>query len=270
LIYEVIYYLATLFRIMKIVSYNVNGIRSAISKNWLGWLVQQHADVVCLQEIKAEQDQLDLSGIEAAGYPYYYFHSAEKKGYSGVAIFSKIKPDHVEVGSGMPQYDREGRVLRADFKDFSVMSVYHPSGSSGEERQAFKMIWLSDFRRYISELRKSKPKLVLCGDYNICHQAIDIHDPKGNAKSSGFLPEEREWMTQFLSDGFIDSFRHLNKEPHQYTWWTFRAGARGKNKGWRIDYCMVSENLADKIEDAAIYPDGVHSDHCGISVTLTP
>jgi exodeoxyribonuclease-3 len=253
---------------MKIISYNVNGIRSAISKNWLGWIVQQHADVVCIQEVKANLDQLDISLIEAAGFPYYYFHSAEKKGYSGVAIFSKVKPDHVEVGCGISHYDAEGRVLRADFGDLSVMSVYHPSGSSGEIRQAFKMVWLDDFHNYINTLKLQRQKLVICGDYNICHQPIDIHNPKGNEKSSGFLPEERQWISSFLDSGFIDSFRHLNKEPHNYTWWTFRAGARGKNKGWRIDYCMVTKNLETKIEEAEIYSDGVHSDHCGISVTL--
>ena len=163
----------------------------------------------------------------------------------------------------------EGRVQNsADFGDISVMSVYHPSGSSGEERQNFKMNWLSDFQNYIDTLKKQRPKLVICGDYNICHQAIDIHDPKGNAQSSGFLPEERAWIGSFIESGFVDSFRYLNKDPHNYTWWTFRAGARGKNKGWRIDYCMVSKNLESNIEEAEIYPDGVHSDHCGLSVTL--
>lgn len=253
---------------MKIISYNVNGIRSAMSKNWLGWLVQQHADIVCLQEIKASEDQIDISLIQAAGYPYSYFYSAQKKGYSGVAIFSKVKPDAVVYGCGIEAYDNEGRVLRADFGDISVISVYHPSGSSGEERQTFKMKWLSDFQGFINSLKVTRPKLIICGDYNICHQPIDIHDPKGNAKSSGFLPEEREWMSGFIDSGFIDSFRFFNKEPHHYTWWTFRAGARGKNKGWRIDYCMVSKNLEIGLEDATIYPEGMHSDHCGLSVTL--
>ncbi len=253
---------------MKVISYNVNGIRSALSKNWLGWLVNQNADVVCLQEIKANVDQLDVSLFAEAGFPYCYFHSAQKKGYSGVAIFSKIKPDHVEIGCGKDIYDYEGRVLRVDFAAVSVMSVYHPSGSSGDMRQMFKMGWLSDFQHYIDHLKKRRPNLVICGDYNICHHPIDIHDPKGNAKNSGFLPEEREWLGKFLESGFIDSFRHFHQEPHQYTWWTFRAGARGNNKGWRIDYCMVSKNLEQNLEAAAIYSDGVHSDHCGLSVSL--
>ncbi len=253
---------------MKIISYNVNGIRSAISKNFLGWLVQQHADVVCLQEIKANSDQLDLSLIEAAGFPYYYFHSAEKKGYSGVAILSKIKPDHVETGCGITHYDFEGRVLRADFGDISVMSVYHPSGSSGELRQGFKMIWLDDFQNYINRLKEVRNKLIICGDYNICHRPIDIHNPKGNEKSSGFLPEEREWIGKFIESGFIDTFRHFHPEPHRYSWWSLRFGARKNNKGWRIDYCMATQNLLDKLEDADIYEADVHSDHCGISVTL--
>jgi len=253
---------------MKIISYNVNGIRSAMGKNWLGWVVQQHADVICVQETKASEDQVDLSLIEAAGFPYHYFHSAQKKGYSGVAIFCKKKPDAIVMGCNIKRYDDEGRVLRVDLGDLSIMSVYHPSGSSGEERQAFKMQWLADFQKYVNQLKKEKPNLVICGDYNICHQPIDIHDPKGNAQSSGFLPEERAWVSSFLESGFIDSFRHFNKEPHHYTWWTFRQGARGKNKGWRIDYCMVSDHLAERLKEANIYSDAVHSDHCGISVSL--
>ena len=191
-----------------------------------------------------------------------YIHSAKKKGYSGVAILSKNEPDHVEIGMGIEKYDNEGRFLRVDYGDLSVVSVYHPSGSSGDERQAFKMAWLSDFHDYVEVLKKDRPKLVLSGDYNICHEAIDIHDPVRNAKVSGFLPEEREWMTGFLATGFIDSFRHLNKHPHNYTWWSYRANARANNKGWRIDYNMVSENLKERISRVAILAQAMHSDHC--------
>ncbi len=251
----------------KIISYNVNGIRSAITKGWLDWLKAADPDIVCLQEIKANSEQLDLSLFEAAGY-HHYWHSAEKKGYSGVAILSKKKPDKIVVGCGMKIYDSEGRVLRADFGDVSVMSVYMPSGSSGDERQAFKMKWLSDFHQYIEKLKKERPNLIISGDYNICHKHIDIHNPVSNANSSGFLPEEREWIDGFMKSGFIDSFRLFNQDPHHYTWWTFRANARVKNLGWRIDYHLVSEPLRAKIRKANILPQAKHSDHCPLTVEI--
>ncbi|HAA13028.1 MAG TPA: exodeoxyribonuclease III [Cytophagales bacterium] len=252
---------------MKIISYNVNGIRAAINKGLLDWLKAANPDVVCLQEVKAMPEQVDLSPIEELGYGVHWF-AAEKKGYSGVAILSKPTPSHVEKGIGMEVYDREGRTLRADFDDFSVMSVYMPSGSSGDERQALKMQWLADFEVYVAELRKTHPNLLICGDYNICHQAIDIHNPVANKNSSGFLPEEREWMTQFVESGFVDTFRKFNPEPHNYTWWSFRSGARDKNLGWRIDYHMVTDTLADRVTRAAILPEAKHSDHCPILVEL--
>jgi exodeoxyribonuclease-3 len=253
---------------MKIITYNVNGIRAALSKNWLDWLKATQADVVCLQEIKASPDQLvDLHLLEELGYQHYWY-PAEKKGYSGTAIFTKITPKHVEYGCGLPDYDREGRVIRADFENCSVLSTYFPSGSSGDERQAFKYQFLSDFQHYINELKNKIPNLVICGDYNICHKPIDIHNPKSNVNSSGFLPEEREWMENFIQSGFVDSFRHFNDEPHHYTWWSFRAGARSKNLGWRIDYTLVSESLKENLKRAAILPDAKHSDHCPVLVEL--
>ncbi|MCF6171631.1 MAG: exodeoxyribonuclease III [Bacteroidales bacterium] len=247
----------------KIITYNVNGIRAAVKKGFLEWLEAAGPDIVCIQETKAQPDQIPVFELETMGYQTY-IHSAKKKGYSGVAILTKTTPDHVERGIGIPRYDDEGRFIRADFGDFSVISVYHPSGSSGDGRQAFKMQWLNDFQQYVTELKKSRPKLIICGDYNICHRPIDIHDPIRNATSSGFLPEEREWMSSFLDSGFVDSFRHLNKEPHQYSWWSYRANARANNKGWRIDYNMVTENLKDKIRRVAILPDAMHSDHCPV------
>ncbi|MCX6167212.1 MAG: exodeoxyribonuclease III [Sphingobacteriales bacterium] len=253
---------------MKIITYNVNGIRAALSKNWLDWLKATQADVVCLQEIKASPDQLvDLHLLEELGYQHYWY-PAEKKGYSGTAIFTKITPTHVEYGCGLPNYDREGRVIRADFEHCSVLSTYFPSGSSGDERQAFKYQFLSDFQLYINDLKTSIPNLVICGDYNICHKPIDIHNPKSNVNSSGFLPEEREWMENFIQSGFVDSFRHFNEEPHHYTWWSYRAGARSKNLGWRIDYTLVSESLKLNLKRAAILPDAKHSDHCPVLVEL--
>ncbi|HXC06653.1 MAG TPA: exodeoxyribonuclease III [Bacteroidia bacterium] len=251
----------------KIISYNVNGIRSAISKGWIEWLKAADPDVVCLQEIKANEEQLDLSLFKDAGY-HSFWHSAEKKGYSGVAILSKKKPDQVVVGCGMKLYDAEGRVLRADFGDVSVISVYMPSGSSGEERQAFKMKWLDDFQQYIGKLKKERPNLIISGDYNICHKPIDIHNPVSNANSSGFLPEEREWIDGFMKTGFIDSFRLFNSDPHHYTWWTFRANARAKNLGWRIDYHLVSDPLRKRIRHATILPQAKHSDHCPLTVEV--
>ncbi len=253
---------------MKIISYNVNGIRAAIQKGFTTWLEEQAADIICIQELKAEREQVDTQAIEDLGY-HIYWHSAQKKGYSGVAIFSKIKPNHVEIGCGIEKYDFEGRVIRLDFDHVSVMSVYMPSGSSGDERQAFKMEWLADFHTYAHQLRTQIPNLIISGDYNICHRAIDIHNPKGNANSSGFLPEEREWMENFMQNGFIDTFRLIRAdEPHQYSWWSYRAGARGKNLGWRIDYHLASQPLQDRIQNAYILPDAMHSDHCPIVVEL--
>ncbi|MBX0333687.1 exodeoxyribonuclease III [Pontibacter sp. HSC-14F20] len=252
---------------MKVITYNVNGIRAAISKGFQDWVKAASPDVLCLQEIKACEDKFDRAIFEDMGYNVY-LHPAVKKGYSGVAILSKVKPKHVEIGCGMECYDNEGRVIRADFDDYSVMSVYMPSGSSGDERQGFKMQWLEDFYGYIGDLKQTLPGIVISGDYNICHQAIDIHNPKSNANSSGFLPEERNWMTKFIESGFVDSFRHFNKEPHNYSWWSYRAGARAKNLGWRIDYNMVTGNLQDRMQRAAILPEAKHSDHCPVLLDI--
>ena len=252
---------------MKILTYNVNGIRSALNKGFMEWLKTCEPDVVCIQETKAQADQLNLKLFSDAGY-HAYWHSAQKKGYSGVAILSKSKPDHVEYGCGMEMYDQEGRVIRADFGELSVMSVYMPSGTSGELRQSFKMQWLSDFSRYVEELKKKRKELVISGDYNICHKPIDIHDPIRNAKSSGFLPEEREWVDGFVNSGFTDAFRHLNGDPHQYTWWSQRTNARERNLGWRIDYHQISKNLEGRLKRAVILPEARHSDHCPVLIEI--
>lgn len=254
---------------MKIISYNVNGIRAAINKEWLSWLQATNADIVCLQEIKATPDQIaDLFLIEQLGY-YHYWYPAQKKGYSGTAILSKTQPNHVEYGCGITEYDTEGRTIRADFEDFSIMSAYFPSGSSGEERQDFKFKFLDDFYIYAQELKERFPKLIICGDYNICHKAIDIHNPKSNANSSGFLPEERAWMEKFIESGYIDTFRYFNQDPHHYTWWSYRAGARAKNLGWRIDYHLATKALEPHLKRASILPEAKHSDHCPIVLELS-
>jgi exodeoxyribonuclease III len=252
---------------MKIISYNVNGIRAAITKGFLDWLQSANPDVICLQEIKATEDQIPVMEIGLAGYPYQYYFSAQKKGYSGVAILSKTEPKNVVYGTGIAHMDFEGRNLRVDFEGISVMSLYLPSGSN-IDRLDHKFMFMDDFKNYVDGLKKEVPNLVICGDYNICHEAIDIHDPIRNATVSGFLPQERNWIDRFIKSGFVDSFRHFNKEPHHYSWWSYRAGARGNNKGWRIDYNMVSEPLKDKMKRAVILPEAKHSDHCPILVEI--
>jgi exodeoxyribonuclease-3 len=252
---------------MKIISYNVNGIRAAITKGFIEWLQQANPDVICLQEIKASEDQVPVSDFEKAGYPYQYYYPATKKGYSGVAVLSKIKPNNVVFGTGIAHMDFEGRNLRLDFDGISVMSLYLPSGTNSD-RLDHKFMFMDDFQSYIDKLKKEIPNLVICGDYNICHQAIDIHDPIRNAKVSGFLPEERAWLDKFMKSGFIDSFRFFNKQPDQYSWWSYRAGSRGNNKGWRIDYCLVSVTLKNRLKRAIILPDAKHSDHCPVLVEI--
>jgi len=252
---------------MKIISYNVNGIRAAITKGFIEWLTQANPDVICLQEIKATQEQIPTLELEAAGYPYQYYFSAQKKGYSGVAILCKTKPKHIEIGTGIDHMDFEGRNIRVDFDSVSVMSMYLPSGTN-PERLEYKFKYMDEIADYLQELRKTIPNLVVCGDYNICHEAIDIHNPAGNKNTSGFLPEERAWLDNLMKSGFIDSFRHLNKEPDHYSWWSYRANARNNNKGWRIDYCLATEPLKSKIERAYILPNAKHSDHCPVVVEL--
>lgn len=253
---------------MKILSYNVNGIRAAMRKDILPWLQTTDADVVCIQETKATKEQVDLEAIQAAGYPYHYWFSAQKKGYSGVAIFCKQEPTHVAYGTGIESMDFEGRNIRVDFKEVSIMSLYLPSGTNSA-RLEHKLEYMALFQEYVNTLKKELPNLVICGDYNICHQAIDIHNPVSNKNSSGFLPIERAWLDDFINQGFIDSFRHLNKQPDQYTWWSYRANARANNKGWRIDYNMVSQPLKEHIKRAVILPAAVHSDHCPHMVELS-
>lgn len=251
---------------MKIISYNVNGIRAALKKDFISWLASAAPDVVCLQETKALEEQVDTHLFEDLGYKHYWF-SAQKKGYSGVAILSKQVPKAVTYGTGIEHMDFEGRVIRLDFDICSVMSLYLPSGTN-TARLEHKFRFMDDFLQYITQLKEEFPNLVICGDYNICHQAIDIHDPVRNKNVSGFLPEERAWLDKFLKSGFIDSFRYLNPDPHHYSWWSYRANARANNKGWRIDYNLVSTPLEKNIERAYILPEAHHSDHCPVVVEL--
>ena len=251
---------------MKIISYNVNGIRAALKKGFIEWLVSTNADVVCLQEIKAMEEQLDLAVFEDAGYKYNYWYSAQKKGYSGVSILSKTKPNHVEYGTGIETMDFEGRNIRADYVGVSVMSMYLPSGTN-MDRLEFKLNYMAEIQEYINKLRLTIPNLVVCGDYNICHEAIDIHNPKMK-NVSGFLPVEREWIGNFIESGLVDSFRYLNPERVEYSWWSYRANSRANNKGWRLDYAMVTKPLQEKIKRAVILTEAKHSDHCPILVEL--
>lgn len=253
---------------MRIISYNLNGIRAAMNKGLIDWLKTDPADIICIQETKAHRDNVDYKQFTDLGY-HDYWYSAQKKGYSGVAVFSKIKADNVVLGNGHKESDDEGRVIQLDFGDIRLINAYFPSGTSGEERQGFKYVWLDEFYTYLQELRKTHPKLILCGDYNIAHREIDIHDPKGNKKSSGFLPEERAWMDKLLENGWVDCFRKIHPEPHRYSWWSQRfPSVRLQNKGWRIDYITVTEPLEKKIKDAEIYPDVKHSDHCPVFLEL--
>ena len=251
---------------MKLLSYNVNGIRAALKKGFVSWLESTQADVICIQETKAMETQVDTSVLEDIGYHHFWF-SAQKKGYSGVAVFSKEKPKNVAYGSGIDHMDYEGRILRVDFDKVSIMSLYLPSGTN-LSRLDYKFQFMDEFSQYIKTLKKEHPNLIICGDFNICHKVIDIHDPVRNKNVSGFLPEEREWLDNFMKSSFIDSFRYLNSEPHQYSWWSYRANARNNNKGWRIDYALVSKNLEEKIVQSFMLPDAKHSDHCPVGLEI--
>jgi exodeoxyribonuclease-3 len=249
-----------------ILTYNINGIRAALKKDLDSWIDSSKADIVCLQEIKAKPEQFNVEVFNKLGFECF-INSAEKPGYSGVAILSKIKPKNVEYGCGIEKIDFEGRIIRVDYDNYSVMSVYFPSGSN-PLRQAFKIEFLDLFYDYIQELKKTIPNLIISGDYNICHTSIDIHNPQRNKNTSGFLPEERDWVTKFIASGFVDSFRHLNSEPHNYSWWSYRANSRVKNLGWRIDYNMISESLLPNLNRSVILSQAVHSDHCPVLVEI--
>lgn len=251
---------------MIVTSLNLNGIRSATSKGLIQWIHQTQADVICFQELKAQEDQIP---IEITELPYFkYYHAAQKKGYSGVGILTKQKPIQVEVGTGIDWIDSEGRVLVAEFESVIVISVYAPSGTTGDIRQAVKYQFLDAFFDYVHQLKTRKGKeLIFCGDFNIAHKVIDIHNPVSNKNSSGFLPEEREWLTKFLESGFVDVYRTLNPTLKEvYSWWSFRAGARKNNKGWRIDYQLATNGIAAKAISARIDADVELSDHASVTI----
>ena len=255
---------------MKIVSYNVNGIRAALRKGLVDWLAENDFDIVGLQETKAVREQVDeeaLRRIEELGYTLHW-HSAERKGYSGVATLSRVPVLDRLDGCAMPHVDCEGRVLQTDYEDFTLLNCYFPNGGANETRHRFKQDFMRDFLRYTQELRKRRAELIVIGDYNIAHTELDIHNPKANQKSSGFLPEERAWMSEWFADGFVDPFRSLYPEKQEYSWWSFRGGARQNNKGWRLDYASVTDNLRERVVDLTHWKDDVHSDHCPVVLEL--
>lgn len=250
---------------MQIVSYNVNGIRAVLNKGFLDWLKDNTFDIICLQEVKASLDQIDKKVFEDLGY-HVYWYAAQKKGYSGVAILSKIMPEQVVYGQNNALYDFEGRTLQLHFKDFVLINTYFPSGSSGEDRQEFKYRFLDDYYLFIQTFMKP---IIVVGDYNICHQAIDIHNPKGLSTTSGFLPEERAWMDKWFQLDLTDSFRFINPTlKDHYTWWSYRANAKANNKGWRIDYISLSNSLLVRLKAVNILSEVSFSDHCPISIDI--
>lgn len=251
---------------MKVISLNVNGIRSAATKGFFKWLEKQHADVVCLQETRCQEHQLAPEVFRPPGY-HVFFHDAQKKGYSGVALYSRTEPDRVIVGLGWPDMDAEGRYIQADFGNLSVISLYMPSGSSGELRQSIKFSMMERFMLVLQKLREDGREYIICGDWNIAHKQIDIKNWRGNQKNSGFLPEERAWMEElFTTVGYVDAFRVINQQPEQYTWWSNRGQAWAKNVGWRIDYQVVTPSLKERIKNTSIYKDERFSDHSPLTV----
>jgi len=251
----------------KILSWNVNGIRAAGRKGLVEWLRQASPDILGLQEIKAQPEQLEERLKEPEGYQAYWNH-AERKGYGGVATFSREKPENVSCDFGDSKLDLEGRVLVTEYPGFTLFNIYFPNGKKNEERLRYKMTFYDVFLDHIDRLKEQGRKLIICGDYNTAHKEIDIARPRENSKVSGFLPEERAWMDKFIARGYVDTFRHFHKEPHRYTFWDMKTGARERNVGWRIDYFFVSENLLPAVTDAFILSDVTGSDHCPIGITL--
>ncbi len=252
---------------MKIITYNLNGIRSALRKGFDKWLADTQPDIVAIQELKAKEEQINSKIFHDLGYHTYWF-PAKKPGYSGVGLLTKPAPDNVVYGIGDEFFDNEGRLIRADYGDITLINTYFPSGSSSDERQRIKMQWLNIFRSFINDLKKERSKLIISGDFNICRLWIDIHNPEGHVNVSGFLPEEREWFARLIEDGFIDAFREFNDQPEQYTWWSFRQRSRERNKGWRIDYHLITPELRPQLKNVRILKDVAHSDHCPVLMEI--
>jgi exodeoxyribonuclease-3 len=252
---------------MKLISWNVNGIRAAQKGGFQQWFADQAADIVCIQESKARPEQLDEASLHPQGY-HSYWHSAEKPGYSGVAIYSKSEPLDVKNGIGVPEIDREGRVIIAEYKDLTVINSYFPNSQRDHARLDYKLMFCSKMLEFCESLRKQGKQVALCGDFNIAHRAIDLKNPKSNENNAGFLPEERAWMDQFTGHGYIDTFRHFNQEPGHYTWWSYRPGVREKNIGWRLDYFVVNPEWKDRLKSMEHQPHVRGSDHCPVRLVL--
>lgn len=251
---------------MRIITANLNGIRAAANKGFFQWMPTQQADIVCVQELKAQPDDMTSEMKVPDGY-HGYFHCADKKGYSGVGLYSRHEPDKIIEGVGIPEIDSEGRYLRADFGDLSIISIYLPSGSSGEHRQAIKFFFMERFFPILQALAHSGREIILCGDWNIAHKEIDLKNWRANQKHSGFLPEERAWLTTVSEElKFIDVFRKIDQSPEQYTWWSNRGQAWAKNVGWRIDYQITTPSIADKATSVSIYKQERFSDHAPLII----
>ncbi len=252
---------------MKLITFNVNGVRSALKKGLAEWIRAENADIICLQEIKLSETEIVEPIFTEMGYNCYWY-PAIKKGYSGVAVLTKIIALEIIKGFGIEPYDNEGRTILAKFQNFDLLCAYFPSGTTGELRQKIKMKFLEDFYNYSYQIKSQGIPLLICGDVNICHTEIDIHNPKSNTKTSGFLPEERSWVSKFIESGFLDTFRFKNKESHQYTWWSYRAGSREKNLGWRIDYIFATNLDTNVINNVQIHNEVIMSDHCPVSIEI--
>ena len=252
---------------MRILSWNVNGVRAVVKKGFFDWLELETPDVLCLQEIKARTEDLEESILKPAGY-HAVWNPAVRKGYSGVAIFTKKKPKDTHKGIGVERFDIEGRVIRVEFEDFDLLNVYFPNGTSGSERLLYKMEFYEAFLDYCEQLRAEGKELVITGDVNTAHKAIDLKNAKANEKNSGFLPEERAWVDKLISYGYVDSFRTFHSEPDHYTWWSYRFNVRAKNVGWRIDYFFVTEKLMAKVKDSFIQSDVRGSAHCPLGLDI--
>ena len=252
---------------MKIVSWNVNGIRAILQKNFREYVEKESPDILCLQEIKAHPDQLDMDVVQFKGY-HCFWNPGARAGYSGVATFTKIKPLHTANGFGIPEYDTEGRVIMTEFKEFTLFNIYFPNGQKDDERLKFKMNFYEDFLKEADLLRRKGMRLIICGDYNTAHKEIDLSHPKANEKFSGFLPIERAWLDKLVSHGYVDTFRHFHSEPKQYSWWSYRMKAREKNIGWRLDYHFISEDLLPCLKKAYIQQEIKGSDHCPVVIEI--
>jgi exodeoxyribonuclease-3 len=254
---------------ITLLSWNVNGLRAVLKKDFLKWLDKENPDILCLQETKAHPDQLSKDVLEHDSYHSYFDASTVKKGYSGVATFTKIKPLKVEQGIGIPKFDQEGRTLITEFEDFVLLNVYFPNGGSGTERLNFKLEFYNAFLKKIDALKKKGKKIIFCGDINTAHKEIDLFHPKENENSSGFMPIERKWIDQVIDHGYIDTFREFNQKPLQYTWWDMKTHARARNVGWRIDNFFIQKELRKNLKDAFILPEVMGSDHCPVGIKMS-